>query len=136
MPGEGDLSQDMTENENNAELNRRLANLSPSKRALLERKLQKNVVAQAPVIQPCDGGAPAPLSFGQQRLWFLEQLLPDHSAAHIPVAVYLTGTLNVEALQRSIGEILRRHEVLRAAFHQRMAHPFKLRLLPQVIACL
>src|ERR1035437_591159 len=106
----------MTENKNNVELNRRLANLSPSKRALLEQKLQKNVVAQAPVIQPSDDDGPAPLSFGQQRLRFLEQLLPDHSASHIPVAVYLTGTLNVDALQRSIGEILRRHEVLRAAF--------------------
>jgi amino acid adenylation domain-containing protein len=106
----------MAENENTVELNRRLANLSPSKRALLERKLQKNVVARVPVIQPSHNGGPVPLSFGQQRLWFLEQLLPDHSAAHIPVAVYLTGTLNFEALQRSIGEILRRHEVLRAAF--------------------
>jgi amino acid adenylation domain-containing protein len=119
----------MTENENNAELNRRLANLSPSKRALLERKLQKNVVAQAPVIQPCDDGGPAPLSFGQQRLWFLEQLLPDHSAAHIPVAVYLTGTLNVEALQRSIGEILRRHEVLRAAFPSEDGTPVQIAAL-------
>ena len=106
----------MAENENPLKLNKRLANLSPSKRALLEQKLQKNVVAQAPVIQPSDDDGPAPLSFSQQRLWFLEQLLPDHSAAHIPVAVYLTGTLNVEALQRGIGEILRRHEVLRAAF--------------------
>jgi amino acid adenylation domain-containing protein len=104
----------MSENANTVELNRRLANLSPSRRALLERKLQQNVVA--PVIQPGDHSGPAPLSFGQQRLWFLEQLLPDHSAAHIPVTVYLTGSLNVEVLQQSIGEILRRHEVLRYAF--------------------
>ncbi len=106
----------MAENENTVELNRRLANLSPAKRALLERKLQGNAGTHAPVIQPSNDNGPAPLSFGQQRLWFLEQLLPDHSAAHIPVAVYLIGRLNFEALQRSIGEILRRHEVLRAAF--------------------
>src|SRR5438067_1126248 len=58
----------------------------------------------------------APLSFAQQRLWFLDQWEPGSPAYTVPRAIRLTGALAVEALELSIQEILRRHEVLRATF--------------------
>src|SRR5580765_4684303 len=59
---------------------------------------------------------PAPLSFGQQRLWFLEQFRPNHSAYNMTQVLRLTGRLEVPALERAVNEIRRRHDVLRANF--------------------
>jgi amino acid adenylation domain-containing protein len=58
----------------------------------------------------------APLSFGQQRLWFLDQLRPNHSAYNMTQVLRLTGVLGVPALERAVNEIRRRHDVLRANF--------------------
>src|SRR5262245_44348740 len=57
---------------------------------------------------------PAPLSFAQERLWFLEQLEPGSAVYNICRAFRLTGQLNVAALEASLTEILRRHEILRS----------------------
>ena len=57
-----------------------------------------------------------PLSYAQQRLWFLEQVEPGNAAYNIPAAVRLSGTLNVEALEFALNEIVRRHESLRTTF--------------------
>ncbi|MEH2037877.1 amino acid adenylation domain-containing protein [Nostoc sp.] len=57
-----------------------------------------------------------PLSFAQQRLWFLNQMEPDNPFYNISRAVLLKGSLNVAALEQSINEIVRRHEVLRTSF--------------------
>src|SRR5262249_39451555 len=57
-----------------------------------------------------------PLSYAQQRLWFVDQLEPGNTAYNMTGAVRLTGSLNVAALQRSLSEIVRRHEVLRTSF--------------------
>jgi amino acid adenylation domain-containing protein/thioester reductase-like protein len=57
-----------------------------------------------------------PASFAQQRLWFLDRLQPNTSLYNIPAAVRLRGTLDVAALERSLREILRRHDVLRTTF--------------------
>lgn len=57
-----------------------------------------------------------PLSFAQQRLWFLHQLEPGSITYNGSNAVLLQGSLNVEALEKSIKEIVRRHEVLRTCF--------------------
>jgi amino acid adenylation domain-containing protein len=59
---------------------------------------------------------PLPLSFAQQRLWFLDQWESDNSAHTLPIAVRLDGRLNMTALEQSFGEITRRHEVLRTIF--------------------
>jgi amino acid adenylation domain-containing protein/non-ribosomal peptide synthase protein (TIGR01720 family) len=55
-----------------------------------------------------------PLSFGQQRLWFLSQLVPEDRAYNVPATVRLKGELDVPALGRALDEIVRRHEVLRS----------------------
>ena len=60
-------------------------------------------------------GAP-PLSFGQHRLWLLDQLEPETAAYNISAALHLQGPLNMMALERSVSEIVRRHEVLRTTF--------------------
>ncbi|MBV9927462.1 MAG: amino acid adenylation domain-containing protein [Acidobacteria bacterium] len=61
-------------------------------------------------------GETLPLSFAQQRLWFLDQLEPNSSFYNIPAAVRLTGQLDVPVLERTFTEIVRRHEVLRTTF--------------------
>jgi amino acid adenylation domain-containing protein len=58
----------------------------------------------------------APLSFAQERIWFLHQLEPEGAAWNMPLAVRLTGPLDVTALQHSLDEIARRHETLRTTF--------------------
>jgi amino acid adenylation domain-containing protein len=60
-----------------------------------------------------------PLSFAQQRLWFLDQLEPGSSAYNIPMALRIKGGLNPEVLERSLNEIVRRHEALRTTFESR-----------------
>ena len=60
--------------------------------------------------------AGSPLSFSQQRLWFLQNLKPESPAYNLPRASHLRGALNVAALEQSFCEIVRRHEVLRTTF--------------------
>ena len=57
-----------------------------------------------------------PLSFAQQRLWFLNQLDPNNPYYNIPMALRLKGELDVESLQSALNEIIRRHEVLRTTY--------------------
>ncbi|AEI67135.1 non-ribosomal peptide synthetase [Corallococcus macrosporus] len=59
-----------------------------------------------------------PLSFAQQRLWFLEQLEPGGAAYNDAVAVRVEGALDVPLLERCLREVVRRHDVLRATFHE------------------
>jgi amino acid adenylation domain-containing protein len=58
----------------------------------------------------------APLSFSQQRLWFLDQFEPQSPLYLLPSALRLKGPLNVKALEQSLNEIVRRHEALRTTF--------------------
>ncbi|MGC0779176.1 MAG: amino acid adenylation domain-containing protein, partial [Candidatus Acidiferrum sp.] len=70
----------------------------------------------APPILPVPRNGDLTLSFGQQRLWFFDQLEPGLSAYNIPAAVRLKGPLNLAALERSLNEIVQRHESLRTTF--------------------
>lgn len=57
-----------------------------------------------------------PLTFTQQQLWFINQLQPGMATYHIPVAIHLTGRLDVSTLIRSLDEIIQRHDILRTSF--------------------
>jgi len=85
---------------------RNIADLSPEKLELLEMLLQE----EGGDLNYC------PLSYGQQRLWFLDQLEPGNPVYNIPGSVRLTGPLQLSALQQSLNEVIRRHEALRTRF--------------------
>src|SRR3954449_6459481 len=92
--------------------------LSPAKQALLA-KLTRNA---APELAPALGiprrppDARPPLSFAQHRLWFIDQMVPGTPAYNVPMGFRLRGPLDVDLVQRSVNEIVRRHETLRTTF--------------------
>jgi acyl carrier protein len=71
---------------------------------------------QTPAIRRAARDQPLPLSFAQQRLWFVEQLTPGMAAYIFPAAARLSGPLDVAALARSLDAIMQRHEILRTRF--------------------
>ena len=87
-----------------------------------------------PPMQPVSRERPLPLSFAQQRLWFLNQLEHGNSVYNTPIAVRLSGRLNVAALQESLSEIKRRHEVLRTTFEVIDNHPVQVIAGPRPLA--
>ncbi|MBE9213160.1 amino acid adenylation domain-containing protein [Plectonema cf. radiosum LEGE 06105] len=95
-------------------MNTKYSNLSPAKKALLEKwkggKLQNNVIPKRQDTQNI------PLSFSQQRLWFIDQLYHGSPFYNIPIAFHIQGHLNIAALEQSLNEIIKRHEVLRTNF--------------------
>ncbi|HVG07740.1 MAG TPA: amino acid adenylation domain-containing protein, partial [Thermoanaerobaculia bacterium] len=64
-----------------------------------------------------------PASYAQERLWFLDRLMPGSPAYNIPVALRVSGDLDVPALERAFGEVVRRHEALRTTFEDRGGFP-------------
>ncbi len=99
--------------------------LSSRKKALLARRLSGESAAGSKVreIQPRDRDQPAPLSFAQQRLWFLDQLAPGSPFYNIPCVLPLDLGLNEGLLARAINEIVRRHESLRTTFRVQGEEP-------------
>jgi len=97
------------------QLSERLANLSPTKRALLELRLKEKgtTVPVGQTIPRRSAGGPAPLSFAQERLWFLNQLEPESSAYNESNVTRLSGSLDMPALKKTLNQIIVRHEVLR-----------------------
>lgn len=123
-----------------SDFERQIAALSPEQRALFERRLQQKGLSRlkTPKILKRKDYNELPLSLAQQRLWLLNQLAPGSPFYNIPGALRFTGLLNVAILERSINEVLRRHEVLRTTFvsvdgkpHQ-VIHPAQPRALPVV----
>jgi amino acid adenylation domain-containing protein/non-ribosomal peptide synthase protein (TIGR01720 family) len=99
-------------------IHQQIADLPTEKRELLARLLrQKGVQLERSVIlpQPRDTSH-FPLSFAQQRLWFLDQFTPGNPAYNLPSAVRLKGKLDLAALERSLNELAHRHESLRTSF--------------------
>ncbi|ELQ06746.1 non-ribosomal peptide synthetase PvdD, partial [Pseudomonas fluorescens BRIP34879] len=75
-------------------------------------------VSTAPPLLPAGREQPLPLSYAQERQWFLWQLEPSSAAYHIPSALRLKGQLDIAALQRSFDTLLARHESLRTRLRQ------------------
>jgi len=92
--------------------------LSPAKRALLERALQqrRQAAGAATTIPRREGSGPAPLSFSQQRMWFLQQWEPESPAFNGARAFRLRGPLEVDVLRGAFETVLERHESLRTVF--------------------
>jgi amino acid adenylation domain-containing protein len=102
--------------------------------ARVEEALRSGAGLAAPPIVPVaravrDGDLP--LSFAQQRLWFLGQLDPGNPLYNIGIALRIEGPLDVPAFVRSLEEIVRRHEVLRTVFRDQGGEPVQVVLPPQ-----
>ncbi len=101
------------------------AELKARKAEILTFLRQNQTVDTALVIQPVPRNEPLPLSFSQQRLWFLEQL-GSGATYTIPAAFKVAGPLNVPALTQTLTEIVRRHESLRTTFSQMAGETWQL----------
>src|SRR5689334_15499577 len=92
------------------------------------RCMQRPVITPAPAASAKEAGVleplmesvaeldEIPLSFAQQRLWFLDQLEPNSPLYNVPVALRLSGPLDVTVLQAALNHVIARHEVLRTNF--------------------
>jgi amino acid adenylation domain-containing protein len=93
---------------------------------LRDRKLQ------SPPLRQIGRSGRLPLSFAQQRLWFIDRLESGSPFYNIPVAVRLSGKLDVAVLQKCVDEIVRRHEVLRTSFLEVEREPLQV-IAPELI---
>lgn len=84
--------------------------------AHLEASKSNGEAKQTPHIGRYERTEEAPLSFAQERLWFIEHLQPGSALYHIKLRASFKGRLNVVALEMTLNEIVRRHEVLRTSF--------------------
>src|SRR5215212_2508593 len=110
-------------------LTTQIADLSSAKLELLAQRLREkreSSVQQPTIPRRPESDAPLPLSFAQQRLWFLDQLVPNSPAYNVPTSVRLSGALDPDVLQRTFTELLRRHEILRTSFPIRDDQPQQL----------
>ncbi|MBP5971508.1 amino acid adenylation domain-containing protein [Brasilonema sp. CT11] len=83
---------------------------------LISKLQQQKLELTAPPILRRARDAELPLSFAQQRLWFLYQLQPDSNFYNMPLNLRIVGSLNIIALEQSLQEIINRHEALRTNF--------------------
>src|SRR6185312_9437329 len=110
-----------------AETANRVSRLSETQLALLEKRrrgefVPKNEVSK--IVRRARNGR-LPLSFAQQRLWILDQLEPGNTFYNISKVMRLKGELKLEALDRTVSEIVRRHEVLRTKFLSESGEPWQ-----------
>ncbi len=97
--------------------------------ARIESAMREAGGTQAPpvvALSPEERGPWPPLSFAQERLWFLDRLEPGGALYNVPAALRATGRLDVPALAAALGEIVRRHEALRTTFGQHDGRPFQI----------
>jgi FkbM family methyltransferase len=100
----------------------------PTVRGLAEQidaALKAEQGIETPPLRRVERNGALPLSYAQQRLWFLDQLNPGNSFYNVPAAVRMTGRLNINALEKTLTEIIRRHEVLRTSFSEVDGRPIQ-----------
>ncbi|UKP00594.1 non-ribosomal peptide synthetase [Nostoc sp. UHCC 0870] len=95
-----------------------LSTLTPEQKALFERRLKEKglTLPQSSTIPPRNQTENIPLSFAQQRLWFIQQLEPDSYIYNVPCVLKMQGDLQLSALESAINELRKRHETLRTYF--------------------
>ncbi|MFO0762766.1 MAG: amino acid adenylation domain-containing protein [Byssovorax sp.] len=94
--------------------------------ALVEQALREGQALSLPPIQPVPREGPLPLSFAQERLWFLDQLTPGDPSYVVPIAQRLTGSLHRAALEQALSALAARHEALRTTFALQDGRPVQL----------
>ena len=105
--------------------------LSEAKRLLLQKRLHGQVKAgTAGTIRRRERGPVQPMSYAQERLWFLDQLDPGQGAYNIPVAYLVSAKIDVATLEKAFTEIVRRHESLRTVFRMVDGEPRQIILDP------
>jgi len=106
---------------------RRIASLAPAQKALLMTRLQgsKKSTSGGEIKRRARQSNVSPISFAQERLWFLDQLEPG-VPYNLPFALRLFGPLNVKRLERCVNEIVERHEILRTTFAQVAEQPVQI----------
>jgi amino acid adenylation domain-containing protein len=110
-----------------SDLQARISALSPAKRALLERRLREKAERQqTEPIQPRSSPVNPPLSFGQERFWFLYQWEPANPAYNTSIVTRMDGPLDAGAVDLSLTEIARRHEALRTTFASESGTPVQI----------
>lgn len=115
------------------DLRKRIAALPPEKRALFERQLQqKGLQLDRATICKRQNLQELPLSFAQQRLWFLHQLEPDTTAYNIAIAWRFSGNLEIAVLKSCFNTIVQRHEILRTAFVAVNGQPTQV-IIPELV---
>jgi amino acid adenylation domain-containing protein len=127
-------SQDNTSNARyraTSSIQQRIADLSPQKREVLQKKLlEKRKVHYSP-IRPNPNQVEFPLSFNQRRLWFIEQLFVGKPLYNITRAIRIRGPLNLDALRSSLQTLVARHEALRTTYHWADGEPVQRIRSPQ-----
>ena len=104
-------------------LSEKIANLSPEQRELLKQKLAK--------VNKKNKNNHDSLSFSQERIWFLQQLEPDNPTYNRPTNFNLIGKLNIGLLEKTLNQIISRHEVFRTKFISNNGIP-KIETIPEL----
>ncbi|RKH14792.1 amino acid adenylation domain-containing protein [Corallococcus sp. CA053C] len=92
----------------------------------LDAASQQVLVSRGPALVPVPRTGALPLSFAQQRLWVIEQLDPGSPVYNMPIALRLSGALDLEALRRGLEALVHRHEALRTTFREDPAGPVQI----------
>ncbi|HEU5383469.1 MAG TPA: amino acid adenylation domain-containing protein, partial [Ktedonobacteraceae bacterium] len=114
-----------------ADLDKRRAALPQSKRTLLEKRLRVKREASLQTIQPQPRDGLPPLSFAQERLWFIDQFLKGGTVYTLPFALRMIGSVERETLRASFDYVVARHENLRTSFKHILGIPYQDILPPQ-----
>jgi amino acid adenylation domain-containing protein len=119
-----------------SDIAKQITELSVEKRQLLERYLKSaglDLTSAVIIPQPRDTNK-FPLSFAQERIWFMDQLEPNRPIYNLPDTHYFKGPLDLDALQRTLTEIVRRHESLRTTFQTVDGEPMQVIAPPQPLS--
>nr|WP_245745820.1 non-ribosomal peptide synthetase [Nocardia altamirensis] len=103
---------------------------APTVAAMAVRVAQRTDAAGRAALVAAPRPEHLPLSLAQQRVWFLNRCYQDSAADNVPIAVRLTGALDVAALRSAIGDLVSRHEILRTIYPQTDAGPVQVVLPP------